>query len=286
MNEQTNRPGRSDENRHVSLAKFLEEKGFYIILFLCVAAIGIAGYVFFFADPTTVSPVSADVTDSADILANWTTAALPSLSDPDEDEEVFGRASTTKAAATSATSGTTAATSAATKPAAASTAATTGASTRAAVQTTTAAQATTTAAKSKAADFFVRPLPGEVLNPYSADELVYDRTNGDWRTHNGTDFAASDGDKVYAVADGTVADVYTDEFYGTSLLLDHGGGLQTVYTGLGATLTVKEGQEVSAGDVLGMLEASILFESAQPVHLHLEMLQDGQRIDPMSLIPG
>ena len=275
MNEQTNRHSQPDENRPGGFAKFLEEKGFYIILFLCVAAIGIAGYVFFFADPTGTVPVSADgaSTDAADILANWTTAALPSLSSDDEDEETFGRASTTTASATTAAT-TTARSSAATS-AAATSAATTSAATTAASST----------AKT-AADFFVRPLPGEVINPYSADELVYDRTNGDWRTHNGVDFAASDGDKVYAVADGRVADIYTDDYYGTSLLLDHGGGLQTVYTGLGATLTVEEGQEVSAGDTLGMLEASILFESAQPVHLHLEMLQDGQRIDPMSLIPG
>lgn len=280
MNEQNNRPVHGDEQRPRSLAKFLEEKGFYIILFLCVAAIGIAGYVFFFADPTAVSPVSADAGDSADILANWTTAALPSFSDPDEDEEVFGRASTkVTTTARSAVSTTRAVASSA-----ASTAASSSAAAASAKPAATASPAATSA--SKAADFFVRPLPGEVLNPYSADELVYDRTNGDWRTHNGTDFAASDGDKVYAIADGRVADIYTDDYYGTSLLLDHGGGLQTVYMGLGASLNVKAGQQVSAGDVLGMLEASILFESAQPVHLHLEMLQDGQRIDPMSLIPG
>ena len=278
MNEQTNRPGRGDENRHVSLAKFLEEKGFYIILFLCVAAIGIAGYVFFFADPTAAAPVSADAeqsADAADILANWTTAALPSLSsDEGEDEETFGRASTTTTAAVTTT--------AATKPGTTESRATSVTTTARA----TSAVTTTAGSEKRAADFFVRPLPGEVINPYSGDELVYDRTNGDWRTHNGVDFAAADGDKIFAVADGRVADIYTDDYYGTSLLLDHGGGLQTVYTGLGATLSVEEGQEVSAGDTLGMLEASVLFESAQQVHLHLEMLQDGKRIDPMSLIPG
>jgi len=277
MNEQTNRPNQPDENRPGGFAKLLEEKGFYIILFLCVAAIGIAGYVFFFADPTGAAPVSADgtSTDAADILANWTTAALPSLSsDDEEDTETFGRASSTTTASTTSAAATTA------RPAA------TGSTSATAPATTASTAAATTTASKTASDFFVRPLPGEVINPYSADELVYDRTNGDWRTHNGVDFKASDGDKVYAVADGRVADIYTDDYYGTSLLLDHGGGLQTVYTGLGSTLNVEEGQEVSAGDTLGMLEASILFESAQPVHLHLEMLQDGHRIDPMSLIPG
>ena len=66
--------------------------------------------------------------------------------------------------------------------------------------------------------FFVRPVSGEVLRDYSGDELVYDRTMGDWRTHNGVDFLAADGALVCAVADGVIEDVYRDEYYGTCLL--------------------------------------------------------------------
>ena len=46
------------------------------------------------------------------------------------------------------------------------------------------------------------------------------------------------------------------------------------------------GERVTAGDVIGSLDASCLFENAIPVHLHLEMLENGKRIDPMSLIPS
>lgn len=48
-----NRLGGAKEMKHDSkLLDFFEEKGFYIILFLCVAAIGISGYVLFFSPAT------------------------------------------------------------------------------------------------------------------------------------------------------------------------------------------------------------------------------------------
>ena len=143
-----------------------------------------------------------------------------------------------------------------------------------------------TASRAAKPGYWVAPVPGKVLASFSGDELVYDRTMSDWRTHNGTDFAVSDGDRVLAVADGTVQDIYTDEYYGTSILLTHSGGLQTVYTGLSAAPAVIVGQTVAAGDLLGTVDASCLFENALPVHLHVEMLENGRRIDPMSLIPA
>ena len=46
-------------------------------------------------------------------------------------------------------------------------------------------------ASSSAAPASTQPVSGRVLNSYSGDELVYSKTLGDWRTHNGVDYAAS-----------------------------------------------------------------------------------------------
>ena len=51
-------------------------------------------------------------------------------------------------------------------------------------------------ASSSAAPASTQPVSGRVLNSYSGDELVYSKTLGDWRTHNGVDYAADRGAEV------------------------------------------------------------------------------------------
>ena len=46
-------------------------------------------------------------------------------------------------------------------------------------------------AASSAAPASTQPFSGRVLNAYSGDELVYSKTLGDWRTHNGVDYACA-----------------------------------------------------------------------------------------------
>ena len=43
---------------------------------------------------------------------------------------------------------------------------------------------------------YTRPVSGQVLAVWSGDELVYNETLGDWRTHNGTDYACKEGEDV------------------------------------------------------------------------------------------
>ncbi len=245
--------------------KFFEEKGFYIVLFLCVVAIGTAVYVLFLTPtlPTDDTVMSYDV---------------PSNSY--ESEAVSGDADTFQFPKT------TAVTSSATPKTTAQTTAKAPETAKPTTKVTTTATQTTAPAPKSAPTFYMRPVSGEIHAHFSGDELVYDRTNGDWRTHNGVDFLCNDGEKVYAVADGEVKDIFTDEYYGTSVLLDHGDGIESIYLGLVTEATVFKGQTVSAGDCIGAVDSDVLFESSLPVHFHLEMTKDGERIDPLSLIDG
>ncbi len=260
------------------LLKFFEDKGFYIVLFLCVIAIGTAAYVLFLAPTpsgvgdTVMSYSESNTPPTDDVYSNDTL-------DNDTSVDTFSFPKSTTAKST---------TSAATTPKT-TTAATAKQTTQAPKSTkkqTTASPAATTAAPTTADTFYVRPVSGEIYQHFSGDELTYDRTNGDWRTHNGIDFLCNDGDKVMAVADGTVEDIFTDDYYGTSVLLDHGNGVKSVYLGLVTEATVFEGQTISAGDYVGAVNSDVLFESALPVHFHLEMTVDGKRVDPLSLIDG
>ena len=53
----------------------------------------------------------------------------------------------------------------------------------------------------------VPPLAGETAAVFSIDQLTYDATLGDWRTHDGIDIRAAAGDAVVAAAAGTVLSV-------------------------------------------------------------------------------
>lgn len=104
------------------------------------------------------------------------------------------------------------------------------------------------------------------------------------RPHRGTDFGARVGTSVTAIADGVVVaatDHYADgDNYGTVVVLDHGNGWQSLYAHLDRA-TVRVGQRISGGGQIAMSGQS---GRVSGPHLHLEVLKDGQRVDPESVL--
>ena len=132
---------------------------------------------------------------------------------------------------------------------------------------------------------WVWPVQGEVERGYSVDALAYDVTMADWRTHDGVDVAAEAGALVRAAADGTVESIEQDDLYGTTVTIAHGGGIKTVYSNLAETPTVKVGDEVSAGDVIGSVGETAICEIGEPAHVHFAMSKDGRSLDPAEYLP-
>ena len=130
------------------------------------------------------------------------------------------------------------------------------------------------------------PLNGPVETPHSLDALVYDRTMADWRTHNGLDLAAGLGAKVQAAADGMVEQVYADTRLGTTVVILHSGGLRSVYANLAELPAVSAGQMVSMGDVIGAVGETAMAEIGNVTHLHFAMTLEGVPVDPRDLLPG
>lgn len=126
----------------------------------------------------------------------------------------------------------------------------------------------------------VSPLQGEVVSAFSVDQLMYNETLDDWRTHDGIDIAAELGTPVAACAKGTVSAVTTDDLMGTTVTIDHGKGMESVYANLSPSLNVQAGTEVDAGTVLGTVGTSAIAESASPSHLHFALREYGVTIDP------
>lgn len=119
-----------------------------------------------------------------------------------------------------------------------------------------------------------------ITNPYSMDTLIYSVTLDQYMTHCGIDIEAPEDTQVVAVGEGTVTAVYEDDRYGTSVEITHPNGFITIYSNLSTDEMVETGDVVTAGQIIGGVGSTGLFEAMEPAHLHFEMLKDGVYVDP------
>jgi murein DD-endopeptidase MepM/ murein hydrolase activator NlpD len=106
-----------------------------------------------------------------------------------------------------------------------------------------------------------------------------DPFTGGMTFHPGIDLRAPSGTPVYAARDGIVGDTGTLAIYGHYIILNHDGGLQSVYAHLERILVTK-GTSVSAGTLIA--ESGNSGVSTGP-HLHFEIRRNGLPTDPSRL---
>ena len=119
-----------------------------------------------------------------------------------------------------------------------------------------------------------------IAKDYSGTELQYNDTLKQWEIHKAIDFIATDNLNVYAVADGTVSNVYTNYLEGTVVEISHSDGIVSIYKSLASDVSVAVGDTVSAGQVIGQVGDSMAQESNTGAHLHFEMTVNGVKVDP------
>lgn len=106
---------------------------------------------------------------------------------------------------------------------------------------------------------------------------------GGVRVHDGIDYRAGAGTAIHAAAAGTVVHAGPRGGYGNATIVDHGGGLATVYAHQSAAY-VAPGARVERGQVIGAVGSTGL--STGP-HLHFEVRVAGEAVDPRGwLQPG
>ncbi len=255
------------------LGDFVLGKGFYIVLFLCVATIGISGYYLIrsatagpdsLLEPAAANPAvtlpdgsgasrtpsAPPAQDKAPVKTPSAAPKVPSVPEPDETAAPSAQNRTPQVSQSGGQS-----------------------------------QAQAPASAAGARPVYTWPVKGQVLRAFSVETLSYDETMGDWRTHAGVDIAAGEGFQVLCTSDGVVDAVYQDDMMGSTVVVAHPNGLMSVYSNLSSDISVAEGQEVETGTVLGTLGSSAIAESASAPHLHLEMLRDGQPVDPLDFLP-
>ena len=128
------------------------------------------------------------------------------------------------------------------------------------------------------------PVAGQEVFGYSMEALSYNQTTRDWRTHNGVDIAAEAGTEVVAAADGEVYTVYEDETLGTTVVIRHQGGYTTHYSSLSQDPTVKPGDLVTMGQVIGTVGSTALVETVLGPHVHFSVTYRDQPMDPAEFL--
>ena len=132
-------------------------------------------------------------------------------------------------------------------------------------------------------DGFVSPL-GSGWQARVTSEFGYRRDpfTGEWAGHTGIDMAVPTGTPVRAALAGTVTvSTYNAGGYGYYVMIDHGGGLATLY-GHCSQLLVSVGRVVQAGDIIALSGST--GRSTGP-HLHLEVRVNGERQNPRYYLP-
>ncbi|MDN4603771.1 peptidoglycan DD-metalloendopeptidase family protein [Paenibacillus sp. F6_3S_P_1C] len=128
---------------------------------------------------------------------------------------------------------------------------------------------------------FSRPVSGgRISSPFG--RRTHPITGEVGKMHNGVDFAVPVGTSVHAASGGIVimAEWYTG--YGYTVIVDHGGGLWTLYGHLReGGFKVSKGDTVSKGDLIA--ESGNTGNSTGP-HLHFEVRDNGTAVNPMNYL--
>ena len=127
---------------------------------------------------------------------------------------------------------------------------------------------------------FIKPVEGDIVREYAKDNLLYSETLKEWVTHTGIDIKAEKTTVVKAAEKGTVKTIKNDPRYGLTVVIDHGDGMQTVYSNLLTSEFVVEGENVEKGQTIGTVGNTAVFEIADEPHLHFEILKNSIAEDP------
>ncbi len=124
---------------------------------------------------------------------------------------------------------------------------------------------------------FVAPVPHKANSAFGKRSVF----NGEARNaHTGADFISPAGTSVKAPAPGTVVLAGNFYFPGSTVVVDHGLGVVSLFAHL-SNILVNAGDDVAQGEVLGLVGATGRVTGA---HLHWAVRVNGARIDPLSLV--
>jgi len=116
-----------------------------------------------------------------------------------------------------------------------------------------------------------------ITSPYGERNHPITKTR---QFHSGVDLRAPEGTKILSFGKGEVVKVSNDAISGNFVIIDHGDQLYSSYSHL-SEANVTEGQEVSAGQVIGLAGST---GRARGPHLHFSLKYKGKHVDPTEFL--
>lgn len=231
--------------------RFLDKQGFYIVLVVCLLAIG--GVAIWASSARNAQVASKSPDDVTDVIMQPEDDPWPAEAnaDPEAADVVIDLASRTFEAATSS---------------------------RTPAKTSSNDDGSTATSQTVVA--MLAPTTGEMGMTFAHDQLVYSKTLKQFTTHVGVDIAATEGDPVRASLSGTVELVQQDPLLGYMVVLAHANDTKTVYGSLQEVGLPAVGDKVERGDTIGLVGNTAVAEIEEGTHLHFEVHQGGAPIDP------
>lgn len=123
----------------------------------------------------------------------------------------------------------------------------------------------------------LRPAPGPITSTFGPRRHPI---FGTVRNHDGIDIGAGMGTPIRAAAAGTIVRAGVLNGYGNVIVIEHGGGLSTLYAHQSRFAT-SAGDKVTAGQLIGYVGSTGF--STGP-HLHFEVRVNGRPVDPMAYL--
>jgi hypothetical protein len=124
---------------------------------------------------------------------------------------------------------------------------------------------------------FQRPIPGEAIGPFGRRSIINDQPRS---PHSGLDLRGAEGTPIKAINNGKVVLTGDHFFTGRTVVLDHGGEIQSMYFHLDK-IQVEHGDLIEKGQLIGLVGST---GRATGPHLHWGIRINGARVDPLKLI--
>jgi murein DD-endopeptidase MepM/ murein hydrolase activator NlpD len=140
-----------------------------------------------------------------------------------------------------------------------------------------AAKGNTSSGSVQSSTGYVRPVAGRVSSPYG---YRIHPISGVRKMHTGIDYAAAHGTPVGSTKAGTVIVRTYNSSYGYYIVVDHGGGVSSLYAHLSG-FAVSNGQTVKAGQTIGYIGST---GSSTGPHLHFEIRVNGVHKNPANYV--
>ncbi len=133
----------------------------------------------------------------------------------------------------------------------------------------------------KASGTMVWPTVGWITSYYGKRESEF---SGMSTNHKGLDISTSRKTKIVAADAGVVEFAgWHSGGFGYCVIIDHENGIKTLYAHMYAKPLVKEGDRVYKGEHLG---GQGMTGSAGGIHLHFEVIKNGDRVNPIKYMPS